>query len=619
MRAVAPPTRAGRWRPGLLAALYVAALGLLPQSHLWAAGAGAWQGSYVMAYGDEAIYSAYVSALAAGRPRRNDPFTGRVDSAGAPLQESHLSIQLLPAYAVALPARGLGLSTAWAFVGLTLFAAIAATLALHWLILSLTGDGGRSGAGALAVLCLGTLAAWQGLGPLLAGREAQFTQLLFLRRYQPAAAFPLLFVFCGLVWRALTSGGARIAAAWGAGAGVVLALLVLSYFYLWTAAAAWLGCATLLWLAARRGEWRRVLACWLSVAGPALCALIPFALMLSNRPRTMDVRQTLEFTRAPDLLRAPELIGGATAAALALAARSGRLDWRRPQFLFALSFALTPFVVFNQQVFTGRSVQPFHYEAFVVNYVALVGLAVGAALFAEARRHPEEGARAGGPRRFWRLAAVAAAVWGAAEVVPATLVSDRAALHDAVVPVARRLEDRARGEGMLAGEGGPPVVCSTDVLTSTLLPTYAPLAVLYSPYLLDFPAVSAEEFKGRFYKQLYYSGVDAGRLRRALGGETGDRSFEEYSRFALLGHERVSPLLSREFRPPPPGELDAEARQYAEFAARFSRADAAGPGLTYFIAVAGEATDFSNLDRWYARDAGEQVGRFIIYRVRLKD
>jgi hypothetical protein len=621
---------AARWRPGLLAALYVAALALFPQLYLWAA-VGGWQGSYVMAYGDEAVYSAYVAALAEGRPRRNDPFTGSEDRPGAPLQESHLSVQFLPAYALALPARALGGSTATAFIALSLVASLASALALFWLLLSLTVDGRLSGAGALFVLCFGTLAAWQGFGPLLFGREAQFTQLLFLRRYQPAAAFPLLFVFCALAWRALTVEEVRTATAWGACAGVTLALLVLSYFYLWSAAAAWLGCATLLWLAARRGEWRRVLLCWLTVALPTLCALVPYVLMLSNRPRTMDVRQTLELTRAPDLLRAPELIGAVTVVALVFHALRGTFDPRRPQFLFALSFALTPFVVFNQQVLTGRSVQPFHYEVFVVNYLSLVGVAVCAALMLEARGANSVKAHADWMppresvtrRKLLRLVTAAAVLWGAVEVVPATLVSKRYALHDSVVPVALHLKERALAERALKGsrekEEQVMVVASNDLLASTMLPTYAPLAVLYSPYLLDFPVVSAGEFKERFYKSLYYSGVDEGRLRQALSGESGERSFDEYSRYALLGHERVSPLLSRNFRPATLEEANAEAHEYAEFAARFSRADAAGPELTYFIAADDAPTDFSNLDRWYQRDAGERVGRFVIYRVKLKD
>ena len=50
-----------------------------------------------------------------------------------------------------------------------------------------------------------------------------------------------------------------------------------------------------------------------------------------------------------------------------------RLTGVLPRFLFAASFALMPLAVFNQQVITGRSLQPFHYESFIANYVTLVG------------------------------------------------------------------------------------------------------------------------------------------------------------------------------------------------------------------------------------------------------
>src|SRR6185503_13656839 len=52
----------------------------------------------------------------------------------------------------------------------------------------------------------------------------------------------------------------------------------------------------------------------------------------------------------------------------------GTINWRSPEVLFAASCAVAPLVVFNQQVLTGRSLQPFHYEQFVINYVVIVGL-----------------------------------------------------------------------------------------------------------------------------------------------------------------------------------------------------------------------------------------------------
>jgi len=36
------------------------------------------------------------------------------------------------------------------------------------------------------------------------------------------------------------------------------------------------------------------------------------------------------------------------------------------------------------------------------------------------------------------------------------------------------------------------------------------------------------------------------------------------------------------------------------------------------IAPVKEATDFSRIDRWYERDAGERAGAYVIYRVKLR-
>ena len=57
----------------------------------------------------------------------------------------------------------------------------------------------------------------------------------------------------------------------------------------------------------------------------------------------------------------------------------GRFRWREPVNLLAISFALMVFVVFNQQVITGRSLQPVHYEWFIANYCALIAIVLTAA------------------------------------------------------------------------------------------------------------------------------------------------------------------------------------------------------------------------------------------------
>src|SRR5205085_1403183 len=286
-----------------------------------------------------------------------------------------------PAYAVALPARLFGLSTATTFILLAPLAAFLSALALFWLVALVTKDDRVAAACVPCVLCLGALATAQGAARTLLHLQAPiYVYLPFLRRYEPAVSFPLFFLFCALVWRALTQTKRR-AVCWSiALAALSFWLLVFSYFYLWTAAAAWLACLTLLWLVARPDDWR---ACLWKLIGTGLLAslaLLPYLLLLTHRAATTDAVQGLAYSHAPDLTRRPELFGFLILCALVLAVWRGRIAGREPAALFAVSCALIPFLVFNQQIITGRSLQPMHYDQFIANYAALLGACLAATL-----------------------------------------------------------------------------------------------------------------------------------------------------------------------------------------------------------------------------------------------
>src|SRR6185503_4079959 len=98
-----------RWRLGVCAAIAMALLALVPQFHLWASRGKDWQGTFVSFDFDEVVYASYLNALTSGRPRRNDPYTGRDDAPNQPQPESLYSIQFVPAYVLAMPARAVGL------------------------------------------------------------------------------------------------------------------------------------------------------------------------------------------------------------------------------------------------------------------------------------------------------------------------------------------------------------------------------------------------------------------------------------------------------------------------------------------------------------------------------
>jgi len=623
------------WRPGLAAAVAMTLLALLPQAHLWYMRGGDWHGAYASFDGDETAYAAYLAALIEGRPRLNDPYAGLDHSTAAPLAESLFSIQFIPAYALALPARALGLKASTVFIALSPLVAFASALALFRLLAPVIPDARLAACGAIIILCLGALASGRpSLAPLLR-LGASHTYLSFLRRYLPALPFPLLFIFCALVWRALAQTSRRAVMSYAVAAGATFALLVYSYFYLWTTAAAWLACLALLWLAARRGDNKTHAAKVFLTTGALACAsLVPYAALLARRAATMDKVQVLEFTRAPDLFRAPEMIAFVALVVLGAAVWRRRLEGRDAAVLFVASFALAPFVVFNQQLVTGRSLQPVHYADYVLNYLALAALTSAFALFcarpayesdrATRGRPPEAGGRQsaswGFPARVFLCVALAAYVWAAFELVATTrrfAPVNRA--RDEQAGVAARLAEMARadaGEPMRHGAGAPtlarPVVLATSFMLADNLVIDAPrAAVLWSPHMHVYSGLTADEHKERMYQLFYYTGVRPENLRAFLEANP-------LLIYRLFGAERALPHLTTEYAPPTAREFEREQDVYTAYVAAFTRAQAARPALSYVITSPERPHDLSGLDRWYERDAGERVGVYTIQRVRLR-
>jgi hypothetical protein len=62
-----------------------------------------------------------------------------------------------------------------------------------------------------------------------------------------------------------------------------------------------------------------------------------------------------------------------------------------------------------------------------------------------------------------------------------------------------------------------------------------------------------------------------------------------------------------------------ELRRYTDYTDHFSIAQATNPKLSFVVVPNGETQpNFANLEKWYERDAGEKVGIFTIYRVKLR-
>jgi hypothetical protein len=606
-----------RWKFGFCAALAMVFIALLPQFSLWSTRGRDWNGSYARFAGDdEYAYSAYVNSLIEGRPRRNDPYTGREEQAGAPQPESLFSIQFLPAYAIALPARVLGISASASFIILTCLATFAASLAIFWFLLEVFKDPKMAAAGAIVVLCLGSLAPlhiflklpYKLFDPSISLRGL-YVPLGFMRRYLPAAPFPFLFVFCVLVWKAITREKQRSVLALSVAAGIILNLLIFSYFYLWTAAAAWLLCIAFLWAVARPAGWQQTFRSLGIIATVTLAGLIPYAILLLSRAGTMDQTQGLTRNHMPDLFRASEVMGLIVLGALIVGAARGLIIWRESSSLLTAAFALTPLVLFNQQVLTGHSLQPFHYDAFVANYTTLLSAIMAISLVLQKQF------KGAAPKIYSRVlwcVVLIAFCWGLLEMhrtyswqVGLTVYVDEA------LPVATRMGEIAQLSAE-AKQVGRPVVFIRSILLADSLPTFAPQAVLWAPRMIVFSGADTKEVRERYFQYLYYGGTDAAEFKDLVDANSG------FARETLFGPARTQPRLSSNYETVTTEEIRQAASDYSNYVASFNRERALRPILSYVISQDVSPSGFTNLDRWYQRDAGERIGRFTLYRVSLR-
>jgi hypothetical protein len=384
------------------------------------------------------------------------------------------------------------------------------------------------------------------------------------------------------VWRAFVQKSHR----WALAAGFSLVLLIFSYFYLWTAAAAWLFCFTVLWLIARAEEWRAVAKSILIVAAVAVCALVPYLYLLSHRAETIDKDQALTFSRTPDLFRVTEIISFLIGVVLLIYIRRRRIQWRSPEILFVIACEITPFVVFNQQVVTRLTLQSFHYEQFIINYVVLVSIV-------------------GTYHLLWSQFKIRPIAWAlfAAGVGLATALKEA---HDNWTLNLRR--DQARPVFKQLKQG---YALFDNSLLAASAQTDSSLPQLWTPNLHIYGGVTDDERRERFFQYLYLLGVQPETFAHDLQNSGQVQA-------AVFGLSRVNGGLTQTFRPITGVEIRAQVDAYSAYANNFSAQQASRQPLAYVITSSDVAHDFANLDRWYTRSAGEQVGDSVIYRVQLK-
>lgn len=594
---------------GILAALAITILSLYPQLQLWVSRREGLTSAvaYNQGLGDEVAYAAYLNAIIEGRPRRSDPYTGRDHSPEKPQHESLFSIQFVPAYAIGLPARALGISANTVFIILTPLAAFTASLILFSLLQAATGNQFLAAAGTVVVFCLGAFASGEGAVANWISNNAHFDYLPFLRRYQPASAFPLFLLLCLLMWRALNAEKSR-ALRLSVWVGVVLSLLIYSYFYLWTAAVAWLLILGMLWWVLRPSEGWLVIRLFAVIGSIAAIALIPYLILILRGSEAMTSVQALVLTRKPDLFSVSVMLGTLLVLGLGGAIVRGNINPRDPRVILAASFALLPFVVLNQQLLTGRVMQPIHYKGFVTNYSILIASVLTAGL-AWRKRNGQS----------WKISkrallwiALAALDWGFIETrhaaVRGFVANDKAAEEMTVYARLRQVASETTGERK-------NVVLFSDLRMADGAPAASSLPVMWAPHMVVYPGTSLSESKERLYRHLYYNGVRTKDLEDYLFG----RKMYYGCAVGLFGFDRFIDGLNPNAKPITAQEKLDELLSYQHYATTFDGARAADPQLAFFVTSTDETTDFSNLDRWYHRDSGEQVGKFILYRLTFKN
>jgi len=596
------------WRFGIIAGIFLAVFTLYPQFKMWYLRGSEWQGHYAYNDIDEVAYASYLKAVIDGRPRKNDPYTGRDDAPEHPQPESLFSIQFASPYLIGIPARIIGVSAPWTMTIAGGLAGFFAALAAFWVIARITGNSLYAMTGSLLMLAGGALAAGEGAISEIMEWTCEgcaYPYYPAFRRYIPATPFPVFLAMIALVWLLVNTEDLRKRIIYCALACVCFAFTNFSYFYTWTTAAAWLGCVVFVWIIARpEGFWKDFKG-FLALGAGCAVSLIPYAILLSNRSHTMDDVQLLVLTHAPDLNRVPVYISFVVMVIIIGAVLLKKISIRERETLFAVSFALVPLVVFNQQIVTGRSLQPIHYQVFIGNYVAGLALVttIGILLKKSEIFH----------KTLTKIAitflALLAIGWGFVECHYTVRVLDEANIdRDKGFDVGKYLTDVYTTNG----DSHKTVIMPFSMLQGDDLPTIAPQSVLWARHQHVFAGVTWQENKERYYQYIHFQGITPEQLADSM-----KHKGDFVSVIALFGWGRHTDRLNPNYKPLTYGEIDEEARNYAEYLKNFNPRNSPDTILSYVVVPTDWQVDFTNIDRWYERKMLFTTSSYAIYGVKL--
>lgn len=587
-----------RWRLGLLSATLLALLSLYPQFSLQYSRGPEYNGAAFLNDNDESVYLAYLQSLIDGRPRKNNIYVG----GAAESPETFLSIQFLPAYTVALLSRTFGLTAEAVFPILSFLFAFATALSLYWFFYKATNDEAFSAAAALFVLIIGATVAGYSAAKFFAGLGPASASLPFLRRYTPGFAFPFLFILMGSVFRAYTSGAAIRRWTW-----IVTSLsfivLLYSYFYLWTSALAWMAAVIVLTLffpsLRANGVFRRF---WLPTVVTCALASLPYFWLLSQRSPSTDSLQALEAIRELVLSR-PSIWVGAGAVICFLVLRfAGKISKEPIDTILILSCCLLPILVFDQHLVTGYSLQPFHYNLYCAPYFALIAVAM---LF-----------WCGAQNSIQKLgplvgiaSIIAFSIWGVIDSHYAMGYRWTANVNrDRALPVNNRLRQLASGKSVDQGE----LTFNSDLFQADNQPSSAPQGVLWSEHMPWASSISERDARTRYFAHLYFMNRDAPSFRESI-----EKCPHSAECKAIFGW-RVIPTLAIGNHSPDQREIEEVADEYQRFLDEIFSTGV--PRMSYAVITNPTSNfDFTNLDKWYERDAGEDLGRYSLFKLTRKN
>jgi hypothetical protein len=588
-----------RLRYGILIGVFLALLSLYPQIYLKFQRGENYNGATFYYDYDEVIYAAYLQALIDGRPRKNDVYTGN----GAPQKnETFMTIQFVGAYLVAFPARIFGASSDSAFLFVSIICAFLTSLTLFWFIEKLTENSEFAAVATLFILLFGTGAAGYGILKETFGLGSSSFYLLFLRRFTPAIAFPFLFVLLGNAWLAFNNYN-KAKFVYASVVGICFAVMLYSYFYLWTAILAWLVLINLLCLIFKTENRKaQLLKFCLPVSIFLLSGLAPYYFLLSDRSQTTDSSQILEQTRAFVWWRPTLILGCGILLATLVLIKSGWLNLKEQLTLFVISFSVLPLFVFNQQVITGYSLQPMHYNMYVLNYLVLLALCLLIHMIWKENLQKVKSV-------YWIIFALLLFGWGVIEMHYTTYNRYWYNMRrDEAIMVNRRMAEIAKEDFKVSTSR---ITLNFDEIQADNQPTIAPQAILWSEHLFFLSNMSAEEHHRRYFLYLYYQNKDENWLNENL-----QNCPNEVCR-ALLGWG-VNPTLSINSQKSDKSKILRIVNEYDEFLKNFSHLEASNPVISYLVIPNDGQNDFTKVDLWYERSAEEKFGNFTLYQVKLK-